>query len=153
MHVEGATLLNPMTTTKAAYEAFAAVNLRQAQNLTPRELSLVPQFETRPPAARRVPSIASRVDLAKRSYRTYSSKELIRVVGVFFGSTSDFRYPRKSVTEVAAHLRMPWSTVQRILKKFEAGGRSLEALTFKKPRSFGCIPDDIKRILLSQDML
>ena len=98
-------------------------------------------------------SIADTVDLSKRQYRTYSSKEIIRVIGLHYGSTEDFRYVRRTVAEVAHQLRMPWSTARRIIRKFVNGGLNLDLLVTKKPRHFNCIPPRVKQILLSQDLL
>ena len=75
------------------------------------------------------------------------------MVAVYYGSTHDFRFPQKTVQQVAEKLRMPWTTVQRILQKFRAGNFVLETLVAKKPRSFSCIPERVQRILLSRDIL
>lgn len=114
----------------------------------------MPPFNLQPPGPPKVyVSIAGTVDLSKRQHRTYSSKETIRVVGLHFGSTEDFRYVRRTISQVAHQLRMPWSTVQRIIRKFVAGGHSLDLLVAKKPRHFNCIPPLVKKLLLSQDLL
>ena len=100
-----------MTTTKAAYEAFAVKNLRRGQNLTHRELTQVPLFTTQPPVPVAAPPVSSLVNLNQRSYRSYSNKDLVRVIGYHYGSTTDFRYVRRTVSQVARQLRMPWSSV------------------------------------------
>ena len=77
----------------------------------------------------------------------------MRVIGVRYGSLTDFRFERATVSEVARQLRMPWATVSRVVKKFDANGHDLDALVAKKPRSFDCIPDSVKRLILSTEML
>ena len=57
------------------------------------------------------PAIADLVNLDKRSYRTYSSKDLVRIIGYHYGSTTDFRYVRRTVSQVARQLRIPFTTV------------------------------------------
>ena len=48
---------------------------------------------------------------------------------------------------------MPWTSVQRVLQKFVEGGFKLEILVSKRARHFDCIPQHIKKVLLSKDML
>ena len=48
---------------------------------------------------------------------------------------------------------MAYDTVRRTCLKFVAVGKSLDALTTKKPRQFKIIPDVIKKALLSQQIL
>ena len=51
-------------------------------------------------------------------------------------------------------LRIPWTTVDRVLKRFEAGGKRVDTLIrAKPPRHFNCIPDDVKHVLLSDEMV
>ena len=71
-----------------------------------------------------------------------------------YGSMRSFRRQIRTVKEVSDKLRIPWSTVNRVLKQFVASGKSVDSLVKKKqPRIFKCISEDIQRVLLSDEML
>ena len=74
-------------------------------------------------------------------------------MGARYGELKRFRQVKLSIQEISVKLRVPWSTVKRVLYNFERSGRQLKALTAEKPRHFKCIPDHVKQVLLSQDML
>ena len=74
-------------------------------------------------------------------------------MGAYYGSLRDFTTKRLTIKQISTKFRIPWSTVKRIIVKFEASGKSLEAVHSKKPRHFNCIKDENKEKLLSQDLL
>ena len=60
-----------------------------------------------------------------------------------------FREPVRTVSQVSKMLYMPYSTVERIVKKFEASDYKIKSVTAKRARSFKCIPVRVQRMLLS----
>ena len=71
-----------------------------------------------------------------------------------YGSISRFQRQVKTVREISDKLRIPWSTVNRVLRYFVASGKRLDSLLKeKKMRHFNCIPDDVKQVLLSDEMV
>ena len=45
-----------------------------------------------------------------------------------YGSMRSFRRQVRTVTQVSERLRIPWATVNRVLKQFIAGGKRVESL-------------------------
>ena len=61
-----------------------------------------------------------------------------------YGSLRSFRRQVRTVKEVSDKLRIPWSTVSRVLKQFIAAGKQIDSIVKKKqPRTFKCIPSDV----------
>ena len=65
-------------------------------------------------------------------------------MGAYYGSLRDFTVKRLTIKQISTKYRIPWSTVKRIIFKFEASGKRLEAVHPEKQRHFNCIPDFIK---------
>ena len=92
--------------------------------------------------------------IEKRLHHRLDDRDRCRVVMAAYGSMRSFRRQVRTVTQVSERLRIPWATVNRVLKQFVAGGKRADSLIKKKkPRHFNCIPDDVKQVLLSDEMV
>ena len=71
-----------------------------------------------------------------------------------YGSINRFRRQIRTVRQVSDKLRIPWTTVNRVLNQFIASGKRVDSLLRKKePRHYRCIDEDVKQILLSDEMV
>ena len=93
------------------------------------------------------------VDLSKRGYRKLSKVEKLRVIGLRYGSLTDFTQTVRTTTHISKICYIPFSTVARIIKKFEHSGFKLDQVSKKKKRSYKCIPLYVQSILREQDLL
>ena len=136
------------------YRQFASEHLTRGQDLTHRQLASTESFRSRPP--RRPPQKPELVakGVEKKLHKRLDERDRCRIIMTSYGSMSIFRRQVRTVRQVSDRLRIPWSTVNRVLQQFAAGGKRVESLLKrKKPRHFNCIPDDIKQILLSDAMV
>ena len=140
-------------TTPADYLRFGQNHLSRNQNLSLAQLTQLAQFQVPVDQGRVLQSPEGRIDVTKQPYRSFSADEKLRVIGYRYGSMVYFREPVRTVAQVAKLLYMPYSTVERILKKFEAANCKIKSVTAKRARSFKCIPVHVRRVLLSQHLL
>ena len=83
-----------------------------------------------------------------------NDKDRCRIIITTYGSVSRFQRQIRTVRQVSEKLRIPWSTVNRVLKYFVASGKCIDSLLKeKKMRHFNCIPEDVKQVLLSDEMV
>ena len=79
--------------------------------------------------------------------------EKLRVIGLRYGSVTDFSHVVRSPTQISKMCYVPLTTVLRILKNFERSGFHLEQVDRKKPRTYALMEDWIKTTLLDKDLL
>ena len=89
------------------------------------------------------------VNLRKRAYRKLTKTEKLRVIGLRYGSMTDFSRTVRTTTHISKMCYISFSTVARIIKKFEASGYRLDQVHCKRPRTYAVIPEHIKAKLLN----
>ena len=77
-------------TTPEDYEAFAERHLRPAENQTREELVQKAEFTVAPVQLREGRRLVDMVKLNKKCYRKLTVNEKVRVIGLRYGSLSDF---------------------------------------------------------------
>ena len=93
------------------------------------------------------------LDYWKRPERTLTPGDKVRIIGLRYGSLTEFRGEVRTMTQISRRLHIPRASVGRVVKNFEDLGKDLPGLVLKRKRHFLCIPAAIKKELLSQKLL
>ena len=122
-------------------------NYLSRQQLLQRE-----QFKVKPQGGGRKPRLERPFKMCSKIMRTRTIEDRKRIIHCRFGSLSDFRVVKASISSIASRLYMPWSTVHAIVYKFVRNGHSFDAFN-KQDKRFRCIPARLQRELLSEETL
>lgn len=88
----------------------------------------------------------------KIPYRFLSLADRKRVVFARYGSLDNFNHIVSSLPEISKKLRIPISTLHKLLTTLHERGYQLDAFG-RKYKRFKALPDAVQRILLSEDLL
>ena len=126
----------------ADYESFSERHLRRNKK-TVQELLASDQF-VRPVRNEEVQQLRrynylERM-LVKRHQRNLTKEDKLKVIGLRYGSLSNFDVPVRTYYNISKSIHIPYATVRRFLLRFEARQGSLEQFLSKKQRRFLKIP-------------
>ena len=74
---------------------------------------------------------------------------------LYFGSTQNFSKPNMKTAELAKIFRLPLSSVNNLIKRFEAQGKNIDSFVDRRheKKAYGVIGPRLKRYLLNRRTL